>query len=128
MNENNRSKWEFHYQAATLAEAATKKRDHHKARFTWWENKKKEVMDKVRASGIEVVDSVAASYSNTKGAFGPEIRIDDTLQRDLIECQQKLLEHNNKVTEYDGWRQVLTGNPHDTLKLTHNDWLYFFGE
>lgn len=91
-------------------------------------NQKAEVMATVRESGIEIRDSVAASYSNTKGNFGPQIEISEGLQRDLCECQQKIMEHNRLVSEYDGWRQVLEANPESRLKLSHEDWLYFFGE
>lgn len=85
-------------------------------------------MRKVAESGIEVKDSVASSYSNVKGNFGPEITIDATLQRELTECQQKIMEHHRFIKEYEGWIQVLKGNPESRLDLEHDDYLYFFGE
>lgn len=124
----NRIEWEFEYCAPDLAAAALKKKESHQKKLEWWEQKKKEVLAKVAEGGIEVQDSVAASYSNTKGAFGPQIKIDATLQRDLTECQDKIMEHHRLVKEYDGWSQSLSRNPHATLKLHHDDWLYFFGE
>lgn len=128
MNEQQRDKWEFEYTAARLAEASSAKRDKHKSKFEWWEKKKTEVMQKIRETGIEIRDSVAASYSNTKGNYGPQIEISEGMQRDLSECQSKILEHNKLVSQYDGWCQVLQANPEARLKLTHDDWLYFFGE
>jgi hypothetical protein len=121
-------KWEFEFTAATLAEAADTKFEKHTAKQKWWEGKKVETMTKVKESGIEVRDSVAATYSNTKGGFGPQIEIDGGLQRDLIECQDKLMEHYNLTRVYGGWAQVLHGNPESRVKLHHDDWLFFFGE
>ncbi len=123
-----RNDWKFTYTASTLATAAIKKRDTHQAKLQWWEGKKSEVMAKVADGGIEVQDSVAASYSNTKGNFGPQIRIDAGLQRDLSECQDKIMEHHGLTKSYDGWVQVLTSNPEARLDLEHDDYLFFFGE
>lgn len=122
-----REKWEFEYTAGKLADAAKLKQESHTKRLEWWEAKKKETIDKVKTSGIEVRDSVAASYSNSKGAFGPKIEIDDGMQRDLCECQTKILEHTGLIKSYNGWVQVLEGNKESRLKLSHEDWLFFFG-
>lgn len=123
-----RNEWKFDYTASTLADAALAKRNAHEGKLHWWENKKAEVMTKVRESGIEVHESVAASYSNTKGSFGPQITIDATLQRDLQECQEKILSHTTLIQAYDGWVQVLTNNLEVRLTLHHDDWLFFFGK
>lgn len=122
-----RNEWTFDYTAAKLAEAATTKRDAHQKKLEWWEAKKTEVMKKVGESGIEIQDSVASNYSNTKGNFGPQIRIDAGLQRDLTECQDKIMEHHAATKSYDGWVQVLSANPEARLSLEHDDYLYFFG-
>jgi hypothetical protein len=123
-----RHEWKFLYTASELASAALTKRDTHQAKFEWWENKKKEVMKSIGDGGIEVHDSVAASYSNTKGSFSPQIRIDATLQRDLTECQEKIMEHHELVQAYNGWLQVLSANKNDRLELNHDDYLFFFGK
>ena len=122
-----RGKWKFQYTASKLAEAAKSKRATHEGKQKWWEDKKTEVMAKVRDSGIEVRDSVAANYSNTKGNYGPQIEIDEGLQRDLCECQSKIMEHHGLVRQYDGWEQVLTANAEARLDLDHEDYLFFFG-
>jgi putative NADPH-quinone reductase len=122
-----RDDWVFDYTAAKLAEAAVAKKATHEKKKEWWESKKSEVMTKVRESGIEVRDSVASSYSNTKGNFGPQIEVDAGMQRDLTECQQKILEHDRLVRDYDGWVQALTANPEARLSLDHDDYLFFFG-
>lgn len=123
-----RNEWSFEYTASKLAEAAASKREKHSKKLLWWEDKKKETMKKVAESGIEVQDSVAASYSNTKGGFGPQIKIDPGLQRDLTECQEKIMEHHHQTVSYDGWVQVLNANPEARLSLEHDDFLFFFGE
>lgn len=123
-----RDEWKFTYTASKLAEAAAAKHEKHSKKLLWWEEKKKEVMAKVAESGIEVQDSVAASYSNTKGGFGPQIKIDAGLQRDLTECQEKIMEHHRRANEYVGWVQVLKANPEARLDLHHDDYLFFFGE
>ncbi len=123
-----RNEWTFEYLAINLLEAARTKRESHKAKMKWWEDKKTETMKKVADGGIEVHDSVAASYSNTKGHFGPQITIDATLQRDLSECQDKILEHHKLTEAYDGWIQVLVANQTAKLPLNHDDYLFFFGK
>ena len=122
-----RDEWLFDHTGAKLAEAAKQKKSAHQARKAWWEEKKAEVMAKARESGIEVRDSVAASYSNSKGNYGPQIEVDSGMQRDLTECQQKILEHDRLVRDYEGWIQVLTANPEARLQLDHEDYLFFFG-
>lgn len=123
-----RNDWKFTYIATVLADAAATKRDKHAEKLAWWEDKKREVMKQVAETGIEIQDSVASSYSNTKGMFGPQIKIDAGLQRDLTECQEKIMEHHGKQQDYGGWVEVLTGNPGDRLELDHADYLFFFGE
>lgn len=122
-----RKDWTFEYTASKLCEAATNKRATHESKRLWWEAKKAEVMKKVRETGIEVRDSVAASYSQTKGNYGPQIEIDGGLQRDLTECQQKIMEHHDLTKSYDGWVQVLSAHPEARLVLDHDDYLFFYG-
>lgn len=123
-----RDEWKFEYTASTLALAAAKKKSIHEGKKAWWEAKKAEVMARVRESGIEVRDSVASSYSNTKGGFGPQIEVDSGMQRDLTECQQKILEHDRLVRDYDGWEKTLAAHPESRLSLDHDDYLFFFSE
>lgn len=123
-----RNSWLFTFTASKLAEAASAKKEKHVGKLEWWEAKKAETMKKVAESGITVQDSVAASYSNTKGGYGPEIIIDETLQRDLTECQRKIMEHHTLVAQYEGWIQVLSGNAEARLDLDQEDYLFFFGE
>lgn len=123
-----RDEWKFEFNAETLSSAAKDKAEIHNQKRNWWEQKKAEVMQKIKDSGIEVQDSVAASYSNTKGSFGPQIKIDAGLQRDLTECQDKIMQHHNKNISYAGWFLIMSkASPDDVFDLDYEDWLYFFG-
>jgi len=124
-----RDEWEFEYTAAKLAEAAKEQRDFRKSRVEVWEAKKIEVVDKIKSSGLSVHEGPAASmasYTNSSRG-GAHVLVDTTLQSDLNECVDKIKTHREAATDYDGWYQVLWANPESRLKLTHNDWLYFFG-
>lgn len=126
-----RKDWKFSYNIDTLLKGATAKRDLHEGKLKWWEGKKKETIAKVKDVGIEVQDSVAASYSSTKGNYGPQVVIDATLQRDLSECQQKIREHDLRVRTFNGWIAVLTqaaADPSVEYYLDHEDYLFFFGD
>lgn len=123
-----REEWLFEYTASKLAEAAKTKQAHHQSRLKWWEEQKEKVMARIRESGIDVHMPVAEMYSNKTRGFDPQITVDATLQRDLRECQGKLLEHDEKAREYAGWVQVLSANPESRLQLDSDDYLFFYGE
>lgn len=123
-----RNEWSFEYTASKLAEAAEIKREHHKLRFVWWSKQKESVMDEVKASGIEVSESLAMNITSTAQRMGPQVMVRNDLQRKLTECFEKLKEHQAKTQEYDGWAQVLAANPESRLQLHHDDWLFFFGK
>jgi len=123
-----RRNWTFEYTANKLAEAAAVKKTHHEGRLKWWEEQKEKVMARIRESGIDIHQPVADLYSNKTRGCGPEITIDATMQRDLSECQGKLIEHDGKVREYAGWIQVLSANPESRLSLDNDDYLFFYGE
>lgn len=124
----NRQNWKFSYPVEDVLEATKKKIEIHQKKLKWWEDKKAEAIKKVGEGGITVQDSVAASYSNTKGGFGPQVLVEASLQRDLTECQSKIMQHHEHLQEYKAWKQVLkNGNSFD-LELDHSDYLFFFGE
>lgn len=125
-----RDEWEFEYTAAKLAEGATAQKEFRLGRVRWWQEAQSKVMAEVKETGIEVTESVAAAanyLSNTTSAHGPAIRVRTDLQQKLSECHSKIQGHQQAAAEYDGWIQVLRANPESRLKLTHADWLYFFG-
>ena len=129
-DEGQRSRWEFEYPAMALAEAAAKQKAFRESRVAFWTEQKALVMAEVRESGVEVTDSIAASlanYTNTLGHQGPRIVVREELQKKLYECHEKITKHQRAAAEYDGWEQVLRANDGAVLKLTHADWLYFFG-
>jgi hypothetical protein len=123
-----RNHWHFRFVAKDLAAAARKKAEHHRNRFKFWEDAKAKVMAEVKETGIEVSESEAgATYSNTGRGFGPQVMVRNDLQKRLTECHQKIIEHNQRVTEYGGWVEVLDGSPSAELMLDSDDYLFFFG-
>lgn len=122
-----RNDWKFAYSAGKLAAAAESKKKHHTERRGWWEAKKTEVMEKIKASGLEIHEEQAAAYSNRTKGYGAQIIIDPLMQRDLDECHQKIIKHNDLAQQYDCWHQVLISNSEHRLELDHEDFLFFFG-
>jgi hypothetical protein len=126
----NRDEWEFEYAVGALAAAAKKQRDFRNSRVKFWEERKEEVMDKIKSTGLTVHESVAeqfSSYSNQ--GQGARVMVDTTLQKNLDECVGKIRSHRELAKEYEGWVQVLEASPLDNrLKLKHGDWMFFFGK
>jgi hypothetical protein len=134
----NRNDWEFEYTASRLAAAAMAQRDFRAARVKVWEQKKEEVMKRIKDSGLTVHEDIAAGMigtaSNNFNKYstsvhnGPQVLVDPTMQKDLNECHMKINEHRNLQKEYDAWLQVLDANPESRLHLKHDDWMFFFGK
>jgi hypothetical protein len=131
----NRNEWEFEYTAAKLASAAAAQRDFRDSRVRVWEEKKAEVMQKIKDSGISVTEAIAdqlyantSKFSNAGHGRGAHITIDATLQDDLSECVGKIREHTGLRAQYAAWVHVLEANAESRLKLTHDDWIFFFGK
>lgn len=128
----NRDKWEFQYTARNLADAARRQRDFRNERVKAWEEKKAEVMAKVKETGLTVDESVADQFVNYTqaglGWRGAQIMVDVTLQKDLSECVTKIREHRDAAKEYDSWLQVLDAHPESRMSLKLNDWMFFFGK
>jgi len=123
-----RSDWKFSYKASDLAVAATSKHAHHIARLSWWEKKKQEVIEEVRANGLEVSESIASQYSTSQGCGGPHIVVNNEHQKHLSEAYLKIKHHDSKVNEYAGWVQILEGNSTQSLQIDADDYLFFFGK
>src|ERR1700735_594671 len=123
-----RDKWTFAFTASKLADGAKEKKAHHEGRLKFWAESKGKVVSEVRESGIEISESLGASGSNVSRAYrGPQVMVRNDLQEKLSECHEKMTEHSGKVREYDGWIQVLNGNPEHRIDLNADDFLYFFG-
>lgn len=130
VGEGNREKWEFSYPAHELAAGAEAQRDHRRSRIAAWTDAKETLMAEIRATGIEITESMAAdmkAYSNTR-SDGPRVSIKPELQAKLSECHGKIQAHTLAAAEYDGWVQVLRAAAGQRLNLTQSDWLYFFGK
>jgi hypothetical protein len=129
-----RSKWEFEYTAAKLASAAEAQLAFRKSRVEFWTKQQADVIAKIKATGLEVHEDIAALLSNankyggTAPMGGAQIVIDPTMQSDLNKCFSKVSEHTAYVGQYSAWVQVLKGNPEARVKLDHDDWMFFFGK
>jgi hypothetical protein len=130
-----RNEWEFSYTTEQLADAASAQFAFRNERVLVWEQKKAEVIERIKASGINVQDSLAELMSNNPGKYmatrshrGAQITIDVTMQADLDECVEKIQEHKTFREQYAAWAKVFAGNPGQSLKLHHDDWVFFFGK
>jgi hypothetical protein len=126
-----RQTWCFEYAGSKLADATQKKVTHHRSRFEWWRNKKQEILDKVRAEGLEIDERISLQYSAPRARDwegGAQVLIRNDLQINLDECLQKLAYHTEKLRDYEGWLEMLQANPDERFRLDHDDWLFFFGK
>lgn len=126
-NTINRDGWEFSYKGKEIAVAAEAKRVYRQSRVDWWTEEEKRIMAETKEKGLELVESVASSYTNGAGA-AKQMVVRPEYQKKLNECHERLQKHMTAVREYDGWAQVLSANPEAELALTYADWLYFFGK
>jgi hypothetical protein len=122
----------FEYSGSKLAAAASARLEHHQTRFKWWHAKKEEVMQKLKAEGLEVDENSALQQEIAPKARdwqrGAQVMIRIDLQNDLRDCLRKLAYHTEQANAYEGWVQVLQANPDARLCLDHEDWLLFFGK
>lgn len=124
----NRNLWEFEYTARNLADAAIRQRDHRLSRVKDYSARKQMILQEIKESGIEVNIDLAEEMFNYKTMVTPKVGIRSELRQQLAQAHEKIVEHQQAAVEYDGWVQVLCANPEARLKLTHSDWLYFFGK
>lgn len=129
-----RNDWEFEYTASVLAKAAGEQHAFRESRVEFWTKQQAEVIAKIKESGIEVHEDIAAMLSNSgkyggsRAAGGAQIIIDPTMQTDLNKCYMKIQEHTTLAGQYKAWQQVLEGNSESRVKLDHDDWMFFFGK
>lgn len=127
-----RKDWKFPYAAADLRDAARQKVEHCIARWSFWSEKEKETLARLKAEGINVDESLAAQFANKSYNRQPSVHIDPKLERDLIEANSKANEYHEKVKVYEGWVAVMEAQaqikPEVVLPLDHEDWLFFFGK
>ena len=124
-----RSEWNFPYKADVLAMAGETKALYHLERRAWWAEKREETLTTIKASGIEIEESVAGSGYNTTGyARGAQVNVKPELTRDLQECLQKVKTHHELAENYLGWVEVLKSQGEKEFQLDHDDWMFFFGK
>lgn len=125
-----RDQWKFRYTARQLAEAAQTKIQFHKGRLEFWEARRREVIDQIKADGIEVNEKTILQFGSPKMRDfqqGGDIMIRNDLRKSLAESYEKLAYHTGHRDTFDGWQQVLGANPDNTIELDIDDWLFFFG-
>lgn len=126
-----RDQWKFRYTARQLAEAAQAKIAFHQSRLDFWEARRKEVIDEIKADGIEVNEKTVLQFGSPKMRDfqqGGDIMIRNDLRKSLAESYEKLAYHTGRRDTYDGWQQVLGANAEDAIELDIDDWLFFFGQ
>jgi len=126
-----RDEWKFDYTAGRLAQATAEKVAYHQDRLQFWRTTREGVMATIRAEGLEIDEKIVLSFRNPKGRDwdrGAEVMIRNDLQKDLVECLEKLQWHTTKLEEYAGWQQVLEANPENRQALDIEDWLFFFAK
>lgn len=124
-----REDWEFEHTASKLAEGARAQKEYRASRVIAWEQKKDEVMTEIKEKGLSIQAPEAEKFSSYS-SHGDRtiIRVDASMQSRLDQCTSKITTHRELVKQYDAWIQVLEGNPEARLKLTHEDWMFFFGK
>lgn len=130
----NRDKWIFKYTVGELLVATTTKVTWHEGRWDFWKKKRDEKIAEVKASGIEIDESVLfenpkMSASNSSNYRQPSVQIRTDLVNDINECNNKVTEHNGKLKGYQAWQALLDASKRtDVYELNQDDWLYFYGK
>lgn len=130
-----RDEWTFTHTAEHLLSAATAQRDFRAARVKVWEEKKAEVIGRIRESGLTVTESLADGMGSASPKYnisthshrGAQITIDPTMQADLNECTTKVREHRELEKAFAAWVQVFEAHLNKSFDLDHDDWQFFFG-
>lgn len=129
-----RNEWKFQYQVSQVLKGAKDKHAFHYNRWEWWKAKKEETIAKIKAEGLVIDDSIVnelgkTGYVSNMSNRGVNVTINEEMERDLVECTNKIDQHNRQVTGYGNWVQVLENQLSTmTLELTQDDWVYFFGK
>lgn len=121
--------WTFPYTAKDVLKGAKTKFKLHSERLAWWKKQEADVMKTCKAKGLSVEQDIGvANYGATKALRGARIVVDERLQDKLNECHTKIALHAGLAKEYGSWVKILEEAKETPLYLTHNDYLFFFGE
>ena len=123
--------WVFTYKGDALLYGAKAQLEFRLSRVKAWKDAKDKIMAEIRQSGIEITESVASSMnlyskSNTMAGRAPTVSIRADLEEKLVECHNKIEEHQRSADQYQSWVAILESNKENTYELTYDDWLYFF--
>lgn len=100
-----RSEWEFAYSAEVLADAAEEKRQHHERELQPLMEWRKELGAHIRAAAATSLD------------------VDQ-----LDDIDKTIHWHRQKMDIYASWVRLLSAHPGRILGITHDDFLFFFGD
>lgn len=127
--------WKVKYTGEELLAGAKEKLAFHQGRREFWVGKKNEVIEKIKAEGITVTESLVdelgkIGYANTRSYndAGPRVQIDVALAAKVQEAAGKVHEHDAKIRAYSGWVLQLENSRDSKFQLDHEDWLFFFGK
>lgn len=124
-----RGEWQFEYATADLAKAAVTKAEFRRKRVEIWRHAKEEVMAKIKADGLEVTEDIAEKMlSASNYGQGPSVRVKGEYLEDMRRCVDRINVHFKSAREYEGWAEMLKAQGASRVKLSIDDWLYFFGE
>jgi len=124
-----RNEWKFNYTAEDLFKGAKAKVEWHKGRFDFWCNKQDAIKREIGEKGIVIDEGAGGEGYMSTNVRGPTARIDSKLQDHLRQATQKVMEHRDKVTIYQGWVKILAAQKSISMyPCDHNDWIFFFGE
>lgn len=123
-----RSQWVFSYKRGAVGAGAKLKETHHKERLAFWVKTQRKLMDEIKETGLEIIESQAASYSITDVAHGPQIVIRTEFQTKLNECHSKIKEHCSFIEIYISFHQALLLHPDQSIDLDVADIDFFFGK
>lgn len=132
-----RTQWEFTYTARQVAYGARKQKEYRDSRRALWEAKHNEVLEQIRAQGLLVnsgamesmLETMTVASSYMKGGNSgstPTISIDKKLQDKFTESFRKKEEHLALSEQYEVWIQTLEAQPDEVLKITYEDFKFFF--
>ena len=125
-----RNKWQFEYTAHKLAEAAVERKAHHESRLDWWKRQKAELLEQIKAEGLEVNESVANRFEGITdmSSRSPQIMVRTEFQEKMRECHNRIHVHQELIFEYSSWIAMLSANPEQRVLLDIQDFTFFFGK
>jgi len=77
---------------------------------------------------LEIDEKIVVGYQSPKSRDwerANRVSVRDDLRQKLDEVLEKLRDHTEQLTQYEGWSQMLCANPEQRVGLDIDDWLFF---